>query len=769
MKIVGESRPLTDKEYSYSLFSATKKIVVKEWQIEYNGRLLKTNPSGVFRFAVSLANTVVKLKAVVIENGITVFYSMDVSILAGKPKILSVEWRDYQDKPIGKRKVGYLDQIKLAVKTQNIPAGDTLKVTVFEDDNFRDREAGTHTTSGVDKSGYAYLFFDNIKLYRTKLNNMDMRNESDHEFYIRVNYKNHIEETWEDTQLHIQNELKNYIDKPPAGNRPVVVGKVESVVKKKKKSVNFTFGIFLDGTLNNMYNTEIRKEAEGKKQSQMTPVLAGVDAKESYKDHGDPKDMESSYENDLSNPAILFKNYTADFKSVFKVYTEGIGTNTSPAEQGKALTKDDYKKDDVMQGPAFGIGSAGIKDKVRKAITDAEKYIAKNITPETDMVGTITFDVFGFSRGAAAARYFVHVITQDAYKPSVTYSKAGVYVKDKFGYSISDSYAAKTMPAFGYLGQLLTEAGCMDEKTKVVVRFVGIYDTVPHHGLFQWNDIKDLSLDEVNKADYVVHITAGDEHRANFSLVDISSVVKTSPDSGKKGGIELAFPGVHCDVGGAYEEGRPDNPKRIDATVFDSSLDSLRTELIKQGWFHEEELIIVKDSFFRPTINNFRLEGKRAKISNQYSYIPLHVMVDFCKKKTVPIDKGQLINLYKFTNNWISGNTAFLENIKQRLNDYSFNGGKPFTFIEAETYVEPPIVYASNSPNAQQYAYAREQRQLEGQARMNAEAEKKNEFIKFLRNHYLHWNSSYGQGALDTVVQKNKPNIEGGKRKRAVR
>lgn len=88
-----------------------------------------------------------------------------------------------------------------------------------------------------------------------------------------------------------------------------------------------------------------------------------------------------------------------------------------------------------MQGPGFGMGPAGIKDRVRKAIEDVREYISSNISLGKEVVGTITFDVFGFSRGAAAARHFVHVVTQGAYKPKVTYAKETVSVRDRFGYS----------------------------------------------------------------------------------------------------------------------------------------------------------------------------------------------------------------------------------------------------------------------------------------------------------------------------------------------
>ena len=67
-----------------------------------------------------------------------------------------------------------------------------------------------------------------------------------------------------------------------------------------------------------------------------------------------------------------------------------------------------------------------------------------------------------------------------------------------------------------------------------------------HYGVYQGNDIKELGLNSISKAEHILHITAGDEHRKNFSL---SRIIR------KKNHIELNFPGVHCDVGGSYIEG----------------------------------------------------------------------------------------------------------------------------------------------------------------------------------------------------------------------
>uniref|UniRef100_UPI0039A5DC86 T6SS phospholipase effector Tle1-like catalytic domain-containing protein n=1 Tax=Ornithobacterium rhinotracheale TaxID=28251 RepID=UPI0039A5DC86 len=764
MKIVGDLRPYTNKDYSYSLENNVgEKIKVDQWIIYQNNKILISNTKGIFKFSTNTAGLILKLVARVKKSKTheSIDYSVEIKPLIGKPQILDLYWKDINNESIATREIAYLDNVTLVVKTKNIPQGDTLEITLYEDeyvDGHGDssRKMGQYTIT-VSKNGYSYWFFDNIKLYQKILNKLDYTNEDTHEFYVGVKYRKKLNVIKDKIQLKVKNKLKQMIQ-PYTGNSPVVVGNTKSVAKEQKKAVNFTFGVFLDGTLNNMYDTEIRQKAEGKPLAGASGLSVSKEkAVTIYKKHGDTKNKESSYENDLSNPAILYKNYdNKPENKIFRIYTEGIGTNSAPKKQGGYLREEDYKKNDILFGPAFGMGNSGIMSNVRKAIVDVVKVL-KKIDSKAEKIGTITFDVFGFSRGAAAARHFVHIVTHPAYNPKVFRGEYGVSVLDLQDNLLPISYVNKTMPHFGVLGQLLQEAGLLDAQTKVVVRFVGIYDTVPHHGLFQWNDIEDLGLDSVNKANYVVHMVAADEHRANFSLVDISSVTKTSPKSGKKGGIELIYPGVHSDVGGSYEEGEPYNPQNIGFSIIKSDLELLRKELINQGWFKDEEIFIEQN--FWSVGGKYNLKGNRFRVSNQYSYISLHIMARFCTLKKVPVNEAKVLEFKNFTNNFVRDNISFLNKIKRKLEDYTFSGGEQFTFVEPGVYKEPPIMYATGSPNAHKAIVEWEKRQREGQKKLDAI----NDDIKYLRNHYLHWNSTYGG------IGTNIPNIVKGKRKRHVR
>jgi len=778
MKILGDIRPISNQSYTYTMVTnAGAPVKVNQWLVYLRDRLLTENSTGVFKFGINTAGTTLKLVARVRDpkTDKLVDYHVVIQPLAGKPKILDLYWQDINGDKIQDREVAYLDKVTLVVKTQNIPQGDTLKITIYEDeyeDGHGDssRNMGEYTTSAVNKNGTAYLYFNNMQLYQKKLNGMDYVDEGIHEFYAKVYYYyNKINEVKDNIQLKVKNTLQQMVQ-PYSGNKPVVIGKTDSIIQQKKKPLNFTFGVFIDGTLNNMYNTEMKQRAIDKKEPKnptgLNKNIKTYDFEQVYKKYGDAKYSESSYENDLSNPAILFKNYIKDEdNNQFRIYTEGIGTHSTPQKQEGEMRLEDFKGDDDMEGPAFGMGDAGIQGKVKKSIVDVVKAIEPKVSKSQQYIDTITFDVFGFSRGAAAARHFVHVVTHPPYNPKVTWDKDGnVSVWDLQGYSVPASYHRISMPHFGVLGQMLQDRGLLDAQTKVNVRFVGIYDTVPHYGLRQANDISDLGLDDVNKAGYVVHMVAADEYRTYFDLVNISSVTKTSPTSGKKGGIELTYPGVHCDVGGAYLECDSNRPYRINVSTNKKDLEAEKKEFVKQGWFLEEELSVHEYTYggIHTTLQDikladlYRLEGHKKKVSNQYSYIPLHIMAQFCTMKDAPIDKGALREFKDFKENWIPGNMDFLKKIKDVLWNYSFNGGPALVYHEEK--LKPIIDSITGKLDEQNIQH-------------NTQEKLKNYGIKHLRYHYLHWNATYGdpQNKWTTWLSgKNKPNMVKGKRKRNV-
>lgn len=289
-------------------------------------------------------------------------------------------------------------------------------------------------------------------------------------------------------------------NKPPNSSVPLTV---------KPIVVN----VFFDGTKNNMYNTDARK------------YFKALIEKE--------RDKYESYENDYSNVAHLFtRRYGENGENIW-VYVEGIGT--------KQYTTDD------TQGFAFGSGDYGIimrthKDAISLIRKRFEKINGNSIRPSS-----LIFNVFGFSRGAAAARHFIH------------------YCK------ISDPFFP-----FWKINRVRTQF-C----------FIGIFDTVSS---FSYNysakpnfkDVNELSLDfralsiEEKKKTKVFHIAAADEFREFFSLTDITAALKG------KFGYEVIMDGAHSDIGGSYPDGKGDE--------YAITTNKLKKWFIEQGFYFENDI-----------------------------------------------------------------------------------------------------------------------------------------------------------------------------------
>lgn len=421
---------------------------------------------------------------------------------------------------------------------------------------------------------------------------------------------------------------------------------------------------------------------------------------DAFKEHG-KEDKGSSYFGDFSNIVRLYDGYD----STESIYIEGIGTED--------------KKEDVQSGYAFGYGHTGIRAKVKKG---HDKIIKKctRILEDNNNVGsisTLTIDVYGFSRGAAAARNFVAEITYPAYNPIKKGEGRKTYYANRFNELVPN----KKIPRHGYFGEEIEKQILKIDQIKI--RFLGIYDTVSSfHPNFSAtpnfrNDVNELKLNDTSKAKKVVHFVATDEHRKNFPLTHVS-------------GFERTFPGVHSDIGGGYLDGEETFEKeQIGKEVVDeietywglnidsSNLTELKKKLITDGWYTDTEISIKKKrgEFYR------KLTGVRT-LKNTYSYIPLHFMAQLSKKY------GSKINVSLLENRSYSINDdKLLVRVKKRLKSYVFEGGRPYIFKKL----------------------------------MNAQGDELQEQIDLrkLRNKYLHWSSDKDGLGMDPDKNRERHHI----------
>ena len=211
-------------------------------------------------------------------------------------------------------------------------------------------------------------------------------------------------------------------------------------------------GLFFDGTGNNAANAAL--------------------------DEVEPIERSGSHSTATTNVVKLSQLYAGPPGMVKAIYLEGIGTCAGQA--------------DSFSGSALGRGSTGVVARVEQALAAVREAMST--------VGAgrpITIDLFGFSRGATAARHCAN--------------------------------------------QLLRIPG-------VRVGFIGLFDTVAAiGGLANLGRVHsavapgvNLHLDPARFAD-VVHLVARDEQRKNFALAQVCS-----------GHVEIELPGAHSDLGGGY-------------------------------------------------------------------------------------------------------------------------------------------------------------------------------------------------------------------------
>lgn len=447
--------------------------------------------------------------------------------------------------------------------------------------------------------------------------------------------------------------------------------------EKEEETNDLTIGVFFDGTNNNKNNTKAKeyydKRARGEKLTPKETISA-----EAYRKHGRDKES-SSYYNAWSNVARLCDAYPYKLA----VYVDGIGTETEKA--------------DSVLGAGFGTGfvfkGTGILGKVEEGC----KKLAKTVASESNskIIPILYLDVFGFSRGAAAARVFLDEISKKPYPLSVNLKNKGGYL----GY-----YLAKNNVKVGL----------------VKVRFLGLFDTVSSYsGSISAkpdfdNDTTEIELNNLAKAKTVMHFTAADEHRNNFSLT------KT------RAGKEREFPGVHSDVGGSYNDGV--EVVEVIEKNFEEKLEKLSEKLVNESWYLEDQLEI---SLFGP---QHELKGTR-ELKKTYSYIPLHFMAESAIAQKVPFKKEKLeIKKYSISKD------PLLVRVKKRLYAYVFGDAKPYTF---KWYGKIHEKYQGVKPGDKRYkAYQQELKEQKD--------------LRKLRNQYLHWSADNGSLGMEPTKDRKR-------------
>ncbi|MBK4715673.1 MULTISPECIES: T6SS phospholipase effector Tle1-like catalytic domain-containing protein [Tenebrionibacter/Tenebrionicola group] len=276
-----------------------------------------------------------------------------------------------------------------------------------------------------------------------------------------------------------------------------------------KQAIILTIGIFFDGTGQNSSDGGYHQVNYTDTRNRMRELSSDQHLLPA---HGFIGRAAVSSLNAQTNIYKLYTLYRQDIapdsgSGQYALYIEGVGT-----EDGAH---------DNIYGIVTGRGDTGVVKKTDKAVAALagciRDYLGRLDVTHHCIIQNIQFDIFGFSRGAAAARHFANrVFSQD---PAIIAALQPVLTKR-------------------------VSQGALEVKT----RFLGLFDTVaaictPINGLNPHNaDTGEVNLKlRPGVAQKVFHITAQHECRFNFAL---NSVKPAWP--------ELALPGVHSDIGGGY-------------------------------------------------------------------------------------------------------------------------------------------------------------------------------------------------------------------------
>jgi uncharacterized protein (DUF2235 family) len=467
--------------------------------------------------------------------------------------------------------------------------------------------------------------------------------------------------------------------------------------------LELTLNLFFDGTANNKTNTEAREKNTT-----------------AYQEKSNKED--DSYENDYTNVARAYDVISINNPKQLRVYIEGVGTT------------DEETDDSLPKGIAQSAGfwNTGIKDKVERGCELGATEL--NYAADGKPIDLLTINVYGFSRGAATARHFLH-ITNESYTANIL-PNGSFYLpgnNNPFTHPKNEKdpkapYPKQLVINHGYFGQCLI-AKDMYEVKKIVFNFVGLYDTVSSHGFNHNNDVNDLGLDAVKKANMVFQLSAADEYRENFDLTNIYS-------AGLRG-LELTLPGVHSDIGGSYlacnsersvvytETYTETRDSNYNSVPYTKKVETFKELLVQEGWYKDRELTFE----FIYDKNKTYLVGTRI-LENAYDKIALNKMIMVSKQFGVKYD-----NIIEKQKTNISD--PFLASVFEQLTNYSRAVLKHRN--EAIRESKPVLQYLKESGQISYLDYIDP------------------EDLKKLRNGYLHWSAKADQFGLEPRYNKILP------------
>ncbi|MBH0065061.1 phospholipase effector Tle1 domain-containing protein [Psychrobacter sp. SZ93C1] len=536
------------------------------------------------------------------------------------------------------------------------------------------------------------------------------------------------------------------LNKTPAPSNKTEGSKVELEIRRVE------FNVYFDGTWNSKFNSNWYNDSNWYQSDRYS-----IDGK--IYDHDDSsieekyqkmyKADETSFARAPTGVDQMNRAARTNDPYIIPLYVDGSGTET-PSDDPYALDNvNDYKgseaamQSDSAFGSGLGRGGTGVYAKLEKMCEQVQNKL-KAVSMATDIpIHIVMFDVYGFSRGAATARMFVHRVIKERNK------------------------------------ELLTDYGLDLTKYTVMVRFVGLFDTVSSIGTNHTNDVEGdkqgLAFAKGKITSKIVHLVAGHEFRQKFSVTSIQQAVARGY------GLEVVLPGNHTDIGDGKDTNKKynretkeyelagnvdektilqhkswsfsnmlttparavlgmagdaidDQNEMIDA-MNQASLETAMQILIKQGWFvnkakteqstKQKEIWIKEDSPYK------MLEVNRT-LNVGYPRVPTWIMLDLIKEAGAYRFENNLLKKYAISTTQDNYLEQFYADMQPQVmarwkaNSKDYISG---SIINNGLHTLPYVTV--NNPNLQ----------------------------KVLFNKYLQWPSKVTQSVSEQVVSVSLPRI----------
>ncbi|CAM4341452.1 phospholipase effector Tle1 domain-containing protein [Flavobacterium terrigena] len=551
------------------------------------------------------------------------------------------------------------------------------------------------------------------------------------------------------------------------------IDKIDHETKNKTK-VDFIIGVFFDGTGNNRFNSDL---VYYKHLDKNNNVIENQYKKTKVK--GKKKDFmvdtDSSYWNPYSNIVLLHDLYkigldetkNSNTKKTYYIrqYVQGIGTL-------------EEEEDDTL-GSGFGVHNRGVIGKVQEACEKISNQLSDIFnTNKNYTIGSLTFDVYGFSRGAASARHFCNEVIgidskitnfgnqkdSNSIKKIVKIDNTRVSLKNN-KLPISQTYT------LGMLGDEFKKKkiyykytdsfSSSEDNEKVKIRFLGLFDTVvsqfisKYYGDFNLDKLKEynelVKVKNLQKANVdiskldikrVLHLTADDEWRENF------------PSTSANKGITIRVLGAHSDIGGGYAALQKENTKihlfKVETGTNEDEINNpkigkkeieLQKFFIKNGFCKQNEIKFKKigEITKKVKINNLetsvvngvvlRLESEKI-IKPRYSTVPLSIMKEISQKAGVP----------------------FVKDIGEIKNKESETKPKPFEY-EVPKDLKNYLKIVSENANE-------DYEKLYNKKIIKAKSKLTTEIVHKIRHEFVHLSSNFNKPAFKLPVIVKKYNYE---------